>query len=219
MKVLLVEDDPDLGQSLRSVLLANQYVPTWVRTAESAKQFCQSEPFDLALFDIMLPGGSGLELLTWCRSVGLLFPIMMITARDAVSDRVAGLDGGADDYLPKPFAMEELLSRMRVLVRRQSSHRLSQWCVGDLIIDTQRFSVRLKGQDVALSPREYRLLHLLAISPGAVVTRHQLSRTTSDGDLNDSNVLDVHIHSLRKKIGAKRITTVRGVGFILEEKA
>jgi DNA-binding response OmpR family regulator len=219
MKVLLVEDDPQLGESLHGVLLAQGFASTWVRTAEDAQRFINSESFDIALLDIVLPGASGLDLLRRCRQDGHKLPVLMLTARDTVADRVNGLDMGADDYLPKPFAIEELLSRMRVLLRRSTMHRAADWQVGDLLISTHRHSVALSGTVLELSPREFDLLLILASTPGHAVTRHRLNRSLASTQSADSNALDVHIHSLRKKLGSKRITTVRGVGFILEEKA
>jgi DNA-binding response OmpR family regulator len=216
MKVLLVEDDPQLGESLHGVLLAHEFASTWVRTAEDAQRFLDSEPFDIALLDIVLPGASGLDFLRRCRQAGHQLPVLMLTARDTVADRVSGLDLGADDYLAKPFAIEELLSRMRALTRRSTAHRAADWRVGDLCISTPRRSVTRAGEPIELSPREFDLLLILASTPGQAVTRHRLGRAIASALSADSNALDVHIHSLRKKLGAKRITTVRGVGFILE---
>jgi DNA-binding response OmpR family regulator len=219
MKVLLVEDDPQLGPSLHQVLLAQPFAATWVRSAEDAQRFLGSEAFDIALLDIVLPQSSGLDLLRWCRQAGHKMPILVLTARDAVADRVMGLDLGADDYLAKPFAIEELLSRMRALLRRDTTHRAADWQVGDLLISTQRRCAVLDNQMLELSPREFDLLLILATTPGQAVTRHRLKRGINGAASADSNALDVHIHSLRKKLGAKRITTVRGVGFILEDNA
>ena len=216
MNILLVEDDSPLGGSLQQVLRGAGYQTIWVRTAVDAKRFLKSETFDLLLLDIVLPDGSGLEILTWVRSRGLLTPTMMLTARDSVTDRVKGLDGGADDYLPKPFAVPELLSRARALLRRQGNQKSAIWQVGDLEIDTARRKVRLGCKYVTLSKREFDLLYTLAQEPGKVMTRAYLERTSVNGDDSDSNALDVHIHNLRKKLGSDRIETVRGVGFALE---
>jgi len=216
MNILLVEDDSPLGGSLQQVLRGAGYQTIWVRTAVDAKRFLKSETFDLLLLDIVLPDGSGLEILMWVRSRGLLTPTMMLTARDSVTDRVKGLDGGADDYLPKPFAVPELLSRARALLRRQGNQKSAIWQVGDLEIDTARRKVRLGCKYVTLSKREFDLLYTLAQEPGKVMTRAYLERTSVNGDDSDSNALDVHIHNLRKKLGSDRIETVRGVGFALE---
>lgn len=217
MKLLLVEDDQQLGDALRTVLAAQTYAVTWVRSAEDAQRFIASEDFDLLLFDIVLPRLSGLELLKWVRNRGCGSPIMMLTARDSVIDRVLGLDGGADDYLPKPFAMEELLSRCRVLLRRNGQQRAAVWNIGRLSIDTASRQVTMSELPVALSPREFDLLLRLAMSPGQVMTRAQLGRGSNAEDMLESNAVDVHIYSLRKKLGGQVIGTVRGVGYILEE--
>lgn len=217
MKILLVEDDQPLGDALRTVLGANAYEVTWVRSAEDARRFIGSEGFDILLLDVGLPGMSGLALLHWVRASSVDCSVMMLTARDAVSDRVAGLDGGADDYLPKPFAMEELLSRCRVLIRHRGSQRSAVWNIGRLCIDTARRQVNVEGMAVNLSPREFDLLVRLAMSPGQVMTRAQLARGTGAADLMESNAVDVHVCSLRKKLGGDLIGTVRGVGYLLEE--
>jgi DNA-binding response OmpR family regulator len=217
MKLLLVEDDQQLGDALRTILAAHAYSVTWVRTAEDAQRFIQSESFDLLLFDIVLPNMSGLELLNWARRRGCDAPIMMLTARDSVVDRVLGLDGGADDYLPKPFAMEEFLSRCRVLLRRNGQQRAAVWTIGRLCINTANRQVTVSGLQVSLSPREFDLLLRLAMSPGQVMTRSQLARGSNAEDTIESNAVDVHIYSLRKKLGGQMIGTVRGVGYILEE--
>jgi DNA-binding response OmpR family regulator len=217
MRVLLVEDDLPLGTSLGRVL-REQGLPTlWVRSCTEARQFLGQEAFDIVLLDIVLPDGSGLDVLAWLRAAEHDVPVMMLTARDAVSDRVTGLDAGADDYLAKPFAMEELLSRIRVLLRRRGAQRSAVWAVGALVIDTARRSVSLDGQPVALSAREYGILAVLAADPGRVMTRKDIESALSLADAAESNTLDVHVYNLRRKIGAARITTVRGVGYALEK--
>jgi DNA-binding response OmpR family regulator len=215
MNLLLVEDDLPLGGSLQQLLRGAGYPTVWVRTAADAKRFLQSEPFDLLLLDIVLPDESGLKVLHWLRERGMLTPTMMLTARDSVSDRVSGLDGGADDYLAKPFAVPELLSRVRALLRRQGNQRSAVWQIGTIEIDTARRKVSVEGGDVPLSQREFDLLCALAAEPGKVITRAQLERTSPSGEDLESNALDVHIHNLRKKLGAACIETVRGVGYAL----
>jgi DNA-binding response OmpR family regulator len=218
MKVLLVEDDAQLGDALREVLLQERYGVTWVRSAEDAQRFIASESFDLMLLDIVLPGLSGLELLAWTRAKDIDAFIIMLTARDTVMDRVIGLDSGADDYLAKPFAMEEMLSRARAVLRRQDAQRAAKWTVGDLTIDTARRTVFVGETRVPLARREYELLLRLAASPGKVVTRAKLALGSGALEGSDSNSVDVHIHSLRKKLGIDRIGTVRGIGYLLEER-
>lgn len=215
MNLLLVEDDVPLGGSLQQLLRGAGYPTVWVRTAVDAKRFLDSESFDLLLLDIVLPDESGLQVLQWLRARGSLTPTMMLTARDSVSDRVSGLDGGADDYLAKPFAVPELLSRVRALLRRQGSQRSALWQIGAIEIDTKRRKVSVAGDEVSLSQREFDLLCVLAAEPGKVITRLQLERTSLNGDELESNALDVHIHNLRKKLGSSCIETVRGVGYAL----
>ncbi|MFT0546288.1 response regulator transcription factor [Allopusillimonas ginsengisoli] len=216
MKFLLVEDDIPLGTSLQRVLAGAGYNVVWLRQARDAKKFLSDGPFDLILLDIMLPDESGLEVLRWLRGRGDATPVMMLTARDAVSDRVAGLDGGADDYLPKPFAIEELLSRIRVLLRRQRNQLTSSWRVGSLLIDTARRKVSVEDQEITLTAREYDILLALASEAGKVLTREQIERAASLLDGADSNTIDVHIYNLRNKIEGHLIGTVRGVGYVLE---
>jgi DNA-binding response OmpR family regulator len=217
VNLLLVEDDLHFGRALHEVLLAQQYRNTWVRDALAARRFLDSETFDLALLDIVLPGESGLDLLRWMRASGKTLPVMMLTARDAVTDRVLGLDTGADDYLPKPFAMEEFLSRVRSLLRRQGEQRAATWLVGDLSIDTIQRRVSRNGISILLTPREFALLLALAARPGKVMTRAELARGSEAQSPEEGNAVDVQIHSLRKKLGPHSIGTLRGVGYFLEQ--
>lgn len=216
MKILLVEDDVPLGQSLSRVLSSQGNAVVWLRLASEAQHHLQASTFDMVLLDIVLPDGSGLDLLSTIRGRGQSVPVMMLTARDGVSDRVAGLDGGADDYLAKPFAMEELLSRIRVLQRRSRTQLSAHWQIGNLSIDTARRVVQVDKKTVFLSAREYDILLSLAVDPGKVMTRAQIERSWVLIGQKDSNILDVHIHNLRKKLGSARISTVRGVGYALE---
>jgi len=217
MKLLLTEDDAQLGEALQAILVSNGYVVTWVRSAEDAQRFIESEGFDLMLIDIVLPRMSGLELLRWARDRATESAVLMLTARDSVLDRVLGLDSGADDYLPKPFATDELLSRIRALLRRRGSQKSAMWHVGALTIDTARRRVTIGGLAVNLSQREYDLLWRLASNPGQVLTRRQLASGSEAEYGVDSNAVDVHIYSLRKKLGLDVIGTVRGVGYVLED--
>ncbi len=216
MKLLLLEDDEPLGRSLLRVLAGQGHATLWLRDLAQARRHLAVERFELLLLDIVLPYGSGLDLLRELRARRLDVPIMMLTARDAVSDRVAGLDGGADDYLAKPFAMEELLSRVRALQRRRRDQLSAVWEVGSLRIDTARRRVQLDGGDVALSAREYDILVALAAEPGKVLTRRDIERSSVLIDHIESNALQVHIYHLRRKLGVQRIGTVRGVGYVLE---
>jgi len=216
MKTLLVEDDVPLGSSLQEALSKVGNGTTWVRRAEDARRFLTNEAFDLVLLDIVLPGESGFDLLGWIRTCKLGVPVVMLTARDSISDRVRGLDGGADDYLPKPFAVDELFSRIRAVTRRVGLQRSAQWRIGHLTIDTARRRVCLVERDIALSRREFDVLLVLASEPGKVFTRLQIERSSSTPGATDSNAVDVHIHNLRKKLGSEYIGTVRGVGYVLE---
>jgi DNA-binding response OmpR family regulator len=216
MSVLLVEDDLPLGSSLQRVLTGAGHATVWLRNGGDAKAFLLDTAFELVLLDVVLPDISGLDVLRWMRARGDTTAVMMLTARDAVSDRVAGLDGGADDYLPKPFAMEELLSRVRALLRRHRQQLNELWRVGAVEIDTARRRVHLNGAEVTLSAREFDILLAMAASAGKVMTRAQIERAAAVSASAESNVLDVHIHNLRKKLGSQLISTVRGVGYVLE---
>jgi DNA-binding response OmpR family regulator len=216
MKILLVEDDAPLGRSLLRVLTDQGHAAVWLRELKVARQHIAGDAFDLMLLDVVLPDGSGLDLLREIRTRGDSTPIMMLTARDTVTDRVLGLDGGADDYLPKPFAVDEMLSRIRALQRRVHGRLSATWEVGDLSINTARRRVCLRGGEVLLSAREYDILAALAAEPGKVMTRRDIERGSQLLETAESNSLDVHIYNLRKKLGAHRIGTVRGVGYVLE---
>ena len=216
MKVMLLEDDQPLGRSLVQVLTQQGHAPLWLRDIASARRHLAVESFDLLLLDIVLPDGSGLDLLAALRQQGLETAIMMLSARDSVADHVLGLDGGADDYLGKPFAIEELLSRIRALQRRGRTQLTALWSVGDLRIDTARRKVWVADEEISLSTREYDILQALAAQPGKVLTRGDIANATRQIDVHESNALDVHIYNLRKKLGADRIATVRGVGYVLE---
>ena len=216
MKVMLLEDDQPLGRSLVQVLTQQGHAPLWLRDIASARRHIAVDAFDLLLLDIVLPDGSGLDLLAELRQRGVETAIMMLTARESVADRVLGLDGGADDYLAKPFAIEELMSRIRALQRRGRAQLSSLWSVGDLRIDTARRKVWVAEQEMALSAREYDILQALAAHPGKVMTRGDIASATRQLDVHESNALDVHVYNLRRKLGAERIATVRGVGYVLE---
>lgn len=214
--ILLVEDDIPLGTSLQRVLTMAGYQVVWLRNGSDARRFLIDADYALLLLDIGLPDELGLDLLAWFRKLGRSTPVMMITARDSVGERVLGLDAGADDYLGKPFAMEELLSRVRALLRRNSGQASNVWQLGLLSIDTHRRRVVLGGQEVKLSVREYEILLALAAEPGRVLTRAQIEANHSVADTLDSNATDVHVYKLRKKLGNAWIGTVRGVGYVLD---
>jgi two-component system, OmpR family, response regulator QseB len=220
MRILLLEDDLQLGKALQAALSQSEYQPVWVRRVVDAKAMLDAEPFVIALLDIGLPDGSGLDVLAYLRHTGNNLPVMLLTARDAVDDRVRGLDAGADDYLPKPFAVPELLSRIRALTRRSAGFASALWKVGELTIEPQRQRVLMNEVVLDLSLREYTLLTELARSAGRFVTRARLEQVLFSSDAAvESNALEVHIHNLRKKIGAEAIKTIRGVGYLLEDSA
>ncbi len=218
MRLLLLEDDLQLGKALQTALTQSEFQSIWVRRVLDAKAMLAAEPFAAALLDIGLPDGSGLDVLTWLRTSGNAIPVIMLTARDAVEDRVRGLDAGADDYLPKPFAISELLSRIRALTRRSVGFVEQVWRIGKLSIEPARQRVMLDDALLELPQREYTLLLELARSAGRFVTRSQLEQVIFSSDaIIESNALEVHIHHLRKKLGAERIKTIRGVGYLLED--
>jgi two-component system, OmpR family, response regulator QseB len=219
MRLLLLEDDLQLGKALQTALTQSEFQSIWVRRVIDAKAMLASEPFAAALLDIGLPDGSGLDVLVWLRDSGNNVPVIMLTARDGVDDRVRGLDAGADDYLPKPFAIPELLSRIRALTRRSAGFVERVWRIGKLSIEPARQRVLFDNALLELPQREYTLLLELARSAGRFVTRSQLEQVMFNSDTNiESNALEVHVHHLRKKLGAERIKTIRGVGYLLEDR-
>jgi two-component system, OmpR family, response regulator QseB len=220
MRILLLEDDLQLGKALQTALAQSEFQPIWVRRVIDAKAIIEAETFTAALLDIGLPDGSGLDVLIWMRKAGNNLPVIMLTARDSIDDRVQGLDAGADDYLPKPFAIPELLSRIRALSRRSAGFAEQIWRIGTLSIEPARQRVMLDNALVELPSREYNLLLALARNAGRFVTRSQLEQIIFNTDANiESNALEVHVHHLRKKLGAEWIRTIRGVGYLLEDQA
>lgn len=219
MRLLLLEDDLQLGKALQTALTQSEFQSIWVRRVLDAKAILAAEPFAAALLDIGLPDGSGLDVLAWLRGAGNNIPVIMLTARDAVDDRVRGLDAGADDYLPKPFAVPELVSRIRALTRRSAGFTEQVWRIGALSIEPARKRVTLDDALLDLPLREYTLLLELARSAGRFVTRSQLEQVIFNSEANiESNALEVHVHHLRKKLGPERIKTIRGVGYLLEDR-
>jgi two-component system response regulator QseB len=214
MRLLLVEDDPMIGEAIRAGLRRDGFAVDWVREARSAEAVLAREPFEVLLLDLGLPGRDGLALLKAQRAKGLALPVLIITARDAVSDRVQGLDAGADDYLIKPFDLDELAARIRALLRRRAGRSAAGLEHLGVRLDPAAHQVSRDGVDVALSPREFALLQLLLERPGSILSRTQLEeRLYGWGEEVESNAVEVHIHGLRKKLGADFILTVRGVGY------
>jgi DNA-binding response OmpR family regulator len=223
-RVLVVEDEPKVARALREGLAGEGYDVVVALTGEDGFFRASSEPFDLLILDRMLPGREGLEVLRTLRQKGHLTPVLVLTARDAVEDRVEGLDAGADDYMVKPFAFTELLARVRALVRRGRGDQLLRLTVADLVVDVPARRVVRGGAEVDLTPREYELLEYLVRHRGTIVSREMLARDVwkePERGTPLDNVIDVHVTRLRKKVdqgfATRLIHTVRGVGFLVRE--
>jgi two-component system response regulator QseB len=216
MRVLLAEDDPMIGRALCEGLEQDGFVADWVQDGEQARLALASSTAEYAvlLLDLGLPRLSGLDLLADLRRRGNTIPVLILTARDAVADRVRGLNSGADDYLVKPFELEELIARIHALIRRGAGRAEPTIEYGDLRLNPLTHEVWQRGQPVELSGREFALLHALLEKPGTVVSRAQLEERLYGWDREvASNAVDVHLHNLRKKLGSETIANVRGVGF------
>jgi DNA-binding response OmpR family regulator len=217
MLILLVEDDHSIAQALQLALHKQGYSVNTVGTGKAALLAIATEPPDLAILDLGLPDMDGLAVLRQLRSRNVDLPVLLLTARAGLDDKVAGLDSGADDYLAKPFEMSELFARLRVMERRLTTARTAEITVGDVTLDINHNSVVVGGEAMALSRREFMLLKSLMENAGRVQTRNTLeSRLYSWGEEVSSNALEVHIHHLRRKLGADFIKTVRGVGYKVE---
>ncbi|TAK67034.1 MAG: response regulator transcription factor [Betaproteobacteria bacterium] len=220
MRLLLVEDDPMIGESVRKGLQQDDFAVDWVQDGRAAELALETNPYDTLLLDLGLPGKDGLEVLASLRRRGNPIPILVLTARDAVADRVKGLDAGADDYLVKPFDLEELAARIRALLRRKSGRADPLIRMGKLILNPATHEVSLDGKSIPLSAREFGLLHALVERPGAVLSRAQLEEKLYGwGHEVESNTVEVYIHSLRRKLGAAFILNVRGVGYMVPKQA
>lgn len=216
MHILMIEDDLDLGCALLQALKTEGISTQWLRRIADAPRSFELEPIDCVLLDLSLPDGPGSDLLAKWRRDAQSVPIIIMTARSGLADRLAGLDGGADDFIVKPFAPAELVSRIRAVVRRSVQQASEVWTFGELQIEPRRFVARLAGEALDLSPREFRLLLELARDPQAVVPKGVLSQRLEPlGDPVDFAAIEVHVSNLRRKIGAQRIRTVRGVGYAL----
>ena len=221
MHILLIEDDLDLGAELQRALRGHGLSSEWVRSAKHARTMAADSDehnFACAVLDLGLPDGEGLDLLRSWRRSQLLLPVIVLTARDALESRVAGLDAGADDYVIKPVASVELVSRIRAVTRRAAGQASTVWTIGRLSINTGKREVRLDGSLVSLSPLEYLLLVELAQNAGEVVPKHRLARALCPlNEPRELSAIEWHIHNLRRKLGEETIRTVRGVGYSLEE--
>ena len=220
MRLLLVEDDPMIGASVQSGLRQEGYTVDWVRDGSAAELAVANGVYELILLDLGLPRKSGLDLLAGLRKKGHVMPVLVITARDSVADRVKGLDAGADDYLVKPFDLDELSARVRALLRRQAGRASPVIEHGALSLNPATHEVTLNGAPVSLSAREFALLHALLEQPGVPLSRAKLEERLYGWDEEvESNTVEVYIHALRRKLGAEWIRNVRGVGYRVPEQA
>jgi two-component system response regulator QseB len=216
VRLLLVEDDPMIGESIRDGLAQEGFTVDWVRDGAAADAALGAEPYAAVLLDLGLPRKDGLDVLRAARARRNEVPILVITARDAVADRIRGLDAGADDYLVKPFDLDELAARVRALVRRADGRAEPVVRHGAIVLNPATREVSLRGRPVVLSGREFTLLHALLARPGVVLSRAQLEeRLYGWGEEVGSNAVEVHIHNLRRKLGAGTIRNVRGVGYTI----
>jgi len=220
MRILLAEDDTLLGDGLRAGLRQAGFQVDWVRDGRAAERELRAEPYDAAVLDLGLPLMDGLEVLAAVRRAGVKVPVLVLTARDAVPDRVRGLDTGADDYVIKPVDLNELAARLRALVRRAHGQPQEQLQAQGVVLEPASRNVTLDGAAVALSAREFDLLQVLMLRPGQVLSREQIEQHLYGwGQEVDSNAVEVHIHNLRRKLGSGLIQTVRGVGYTLRREA
>ena len=217
MHLLLIEDDLELGRALSQALRADGSSVQWLRRIADAPLSLAGEPVDCVLLDVNLPDGSGLDLMARWRRDDVTLPVILITARSALEDRLAGLDSGADDYVVKPFATRELISRIHAVRRRYAQQASELWRFGELAIEPRRHRATLAGEALDLSPREFHLMLELAREPGTVVPKAALAQRLEPlGEPVNFGAIEVHLSNLRRKIGAERIRTVRGVGYMFE---
>jgi two-component system OmpR family response regulator len=220
MRVLIVEDEPDLACAIERALTDETWAVDRSADGDDGLHRGLEIDYDAIVLDLMLPALSGWEVLDRLRAAGRRAPVLILTARDAVEDRVRGLDRGADDYLTKPFALEELIARLRALARRASDQPAPEIAAGDVRIDTVARRVRRDGAEVELTAREYGILELLVRRRGGIVTRTAISEHLYNDDSElMSNAIDVHVASLRRKLGADIIRTRRGIGYLLDPAA
>lgn len=221
MRILLVEDDPLLGDGVKNVLSTLKHTVDWVKDGKSAYDMIvttRPDDIDVVILDLGLPKMPGLDVLTAIRARNIRVPVIVLTAREAVDERVKGLDAGADDYLTKPFELDELCARMRALQRRSKSRATTKITYGNIMLDPASHLITLNGEPVTVSRREFVLLQKLLENAGRVISREQLNQSLYGwGENIDSNALEVHIHNLRKRFGSQTIRTIRGVGYMAEK--
>jgi two-component system, OmpR family, response regulator len=219
VRALLAEDDGMIGEAVVSALKDASYAVDWVRDGEAACEALATHAYDIVLLDLGLPGKDGLDVLRLSRSQGAITPVLVITARDAIDDRILGLDAGADDYIVKPFDIGELLARMRAVVRRKAGSPHPILSNGRIDLDPATHEVSFDGAPVRLTAREFALLRALLLRPGAILSRGELEdRIYGWGEEVESNAVEFLIHSLRRKLGADAIRNVRGVGWLVAKE-
>ena len=217
MRLLLVEDDEMIGEPVVDTMRRAGYAIDWAHDGREAELSLDNDVYDLVLLDLGLPKADGIDVLNRYRRRGGAAPVIILTARDAVENRIAGLDAGADDYLVKPFDLDELAARVRALLRRRTGQTNPVYSHGELSLNPVTHEAALNGESLALVPREFSLLQALIEEPSRVFTRSELEdKLYGWGEEVGSNTIEVHVHSLRRKIGAEQIVTVRGVGYRLK---
>ncbi len=214
MRILLVEDDRMIGESLQKALTQSSYTIDWAKDGDMAEDALATQQYDLMLLDLGLPKKSGIEVLTSLRKKKNMLPVLILTARDKVSDKVIGLDAGADDYLIKPFELIEVEARIRALIRRRDGRAESAMVVGNISLNPATHELSVNGKEILLTAREYALMHALMERPGAVLSVSDLEdKLYGWNEEVESNAVEVHVYQLRKKIGKECIANMRGVGY------
>lgn len=219
MRLLLVEDDESLGDAVQTGLTQFGYIVEWLKDGETAKSVLKTDSFELIILDLSLPKLSGMRLLQTIRNDQNATPVIILTARDSIQDRIKGLDNGADDYLTKPFDLNELVARIRALIRRSQGRADTVLQYGNVTLDPAAHTVMVDQELINVPRREFALLQKLLENNGQVLSREQLMQSIYSWDEDvDSNALEVHIHNLRKKLNANYIRTIRGIGYMAEKK-
>lgn len=218
MRILLIEDDPHIGDGLYRGLSKHGFTVDWFKQGKQGKDALSLAPYDAVILDLGLPQIDGMSILAYWRQHQLNTPVLILTARDTLPDRLAGLNGGADDYLGKPFALDEVAARLLALIRRSKGHAASSLNYGALSVDTAAKTATLQGEPLPLTHREYLLLELLLLQPKHILSRAQIEDKLYGWEQEvESNAVEVHIHNLRKKIGKNFILTKRGLGYQIGE--